>query len=157
MEDLEQQINQILYQVIDELAKKYLIKLVEFIEKYVYEPNKPKKYERTNQFLQSFVKLPQAKKVMKEIIQEIYFDSNKLTYKKQSSGLWQHGIDGNSYVARMAEILNDESLNKKYSQAKGALNIGINGYYWQEFLKYIDENIEKDIKVSFNRKGVMLK
>lgn len=157
MKELEKQINQIISEVINEIAENYLKKLTEYIEKYVYQPKEPKQYKRTYEFLNSFQKLPQAKKVMREIIQEIYFDSNKLTYKEQSSGLWQHGIEGSNYVARMAEILNKESLNKKYSQVEGALNIGTNGYYWEEFSKYIDENIVKDIKTSFSKRGVMLK
>lgn len=157
MEKLEKQISQIISQVIDEITEKYLNKLVEYIEKYVYQPEESKQYKRTYEFLNSFQKLPQVKKVMREIIQEIYFDSNKLTYKKQSSGLWQHGIESSNYVVRMAEILNSESLNKKYSQVGGALNIGTNGYYWEEFSKYIDENIVNDIKTSFSKRGVMLK
>lgn len=157
MDELEKEINQIISEVIDEIAENYLKKLTEYIEKYVYEPKEPKQYKRTYEFLNSFEKLPQAKKVMREIIQEIYFDSKKLTYEKQASGLWQHGVEGSNYIKRMAEILNNETLNKKYSQVEGALNIGTNGYYWEEFSKYIDDNVVKDIKTSFNKRGVMLK
>lgn len=157
MENIEKQINQIISQVIEEIAEQYLKKLIEYIEKYVYQPNEPRKYKRTNQFLYSFDKLPKAKKAMNEIIQEIYFDSSKLIYKKQESGIWQHGIEGNNYTSRMAEILNSEQLNKQYSQIEGALNIGLKGLYWDEFLKYIDKNLVKDIQTSFNKKGVMLK
>lgn len=157
MEDIEKQINKIISQVIEEIAEQYLKKLIEYIEKYVYEPKEPKQYKRTYEFLNSFQKLPQAKKVMREIIQEIYFDSKKLTYKKQDSELWQHGVEGSNYTKRMAEILNNETLNKKYSQVEGALNIGTNGYYWEEFSKYIDDNIVKDIKTGVIRRGVMLK
>lgn len=157
MEDIEKQINQIISQVIEEIAEQYLKKLLEYIEQYVYQPNEPRKYKRTNQFLYSFDKLPKAKKAMNEIIQEIYFDSSKLIYKKQESGIWQHGIEGNNYTSRMAEILNSEQLNKQYSQIEGALNIGLKGLYWDEFLKYIDRNLVKDIQTSFNKRGVMLK
>ncbi len=157
MNEIENKINQIISEVINEIAEIYLKKLSEYIEKYVYEPKEPKQYKRTYEFLNSFQKLPQAKKVMKEFIQEVYFDSNKLTYNQQPSGLWQHGIEGNNYSKKMAEILNNETLNKKYSQVEGALNIGINGYYWNEFLKYIDENIIRDIKNVFIKRGVMLK
>lgn len=157
MDKLGKQINQIISQVIEEIAEQYLKKLIEYIEKYVYQSNEPKKYKRTNQFLNSFEKLPQAKKVMSEIIQEIYFNSNKLVYKKQESSIWQHGIDGNNYTTQMAEILNNQMLNKKYSQLGGALNIGIKGLYWEEFLKYIDTNLVKDIQANFNKRGVLLK
>lgn len=157
MDELENQVNQIISAVINELAENYLKKLCEYIEKYVYNPKEPKQYKRTYEFLNSFQKLPQAKKVMKEFIQEIYFDSNKLTYKEQPSGLWQYGVAGSNYTTRMAEILNNETLNKQYSQVKGALNIGTNGYYWEEFLKYIDDNITRDIKTGFIKRGVMLK
>lgn len=157
MEELEKQINSIIAQVIDDIADQYLKKLAEYIEKYVYEPREPKQYKRTNQFLESFQKLPKVKQTMREIIQEIYFDSRNLVYKKQESGLWQHGIEESNYSSRMAEILNSESLNKKFSQVEGALNIGENGYYWEEFSKYIDENIAKDIKTEFSKRGVMLK
>jgi len=157
MDEIEKEMNKIIADVIDEIAEKYLKKLTEYIEKYVYQPKEPKQYKRTYEFLNSFQKLPQAKKVTKSFIQEIYFDSEKLEYKKQPSGFWQHGIEGSNYTKRMAEILNSETLNKKYSQVEGALNIGTNGYYWEEFLKYIDENIVKDIKIGFIRRGVMLK
>ncbi len=157
MEKIEKQINQIMSQVINEIAENYLRTLIDYIEKYVYEPKQPKKYERTNQFLNSFEKLPQAKMVMNEIIQEIYFNSSKLVYKEQENGIWQHGTEESNYTTKMAEILNSETLNKQYSQLGGALNIGLKGLYWEEFLKYIDENLIKDIKTSFNKRGVMLK
>ena len=157
MEKIENQINKIIVEVTNEIAENYLKKLTEYIEKYVYEPKEPKQYKRTYEFLASFQKLPQAKKVMSEIIQEIYFDNKKLTYKEQASGLWQHGVEGSNYTSKMAEILNNEALNKQYSQVKGALNIGINGYYWEEFSKYIDENVVRDIKTGFIKRGVMLK
>lgn len=157
MEELEKQINQILFEVINEIADSYLKILIDYIEKYVYQPNEPRKYERTNEFLNSFEKLPQAKKVIKEIVQEIYFDKTKLNYKQQSSGIWQHGTKNSNYTSQMAEILNSQTLNKKYSQLGGALNIGTNGLYWDEFLKYIDENLVKDIQIIFSKKGVMLK
>ncbi len=157
MEEVEKQINQILVRVINEIADSYLKILIGYIEKYVYEPKQPKQYKRTNQFLNSFEKLPQAKQALNEIIQEIYFNSNKLVYEVQESGIWQHGIEGNSYTNKMAEILNSQTLNKKYSQLSGALNIGTNGLYWNEFLKYIDENLVKDIQTAFSKKGVMLK
>ena len=83
MIDIEKQINQIISQVIDDIAEEYLNKLAEYIQRYVYEPNEPTQYKRTYQFLNSFVKLPKAKKVMGEIIQEIYFESDKLSYEKQ--------------------------------------------------------------------------
>lgn len=157
MEELENQINQILSKVVNEIAESYLKILIDYIEKYVYEPKQPKQYKRTNQFLDSFEKLPQAKQVLNEIIQEIYFNSGKLVYEVQESGIWQHGIEGNNYTNNMAEILNSKTLNEKYSQLGGALNIGTNGLYWDEFLKYIDENLIKDIQTVFSKKGVMLK
>lgn len=157
MEDIEKQINKIICEVIDEIAEQYLKKLIEYIEKYVYEPKEPKQYKRTNQFLYSFEKLSKAKKAMNEIIQEIYFNSKNLVYKKQENDIWQHGVEGSNYTSKMAEILNSEILNKQYSQIEGALNIGRKGLYWDEFLKYIDNNLIKDIQTSFSKKGVMLK
>ena len=157
MIDIEKQINQIISQVIDDIAEEYLNKLAEYIQRYVYEPNEPTQYKRTYQFLNSFVKLPKAKKVMGEIIQEIYFESDKLSYEKQSSGIWQHGTEENNYANRMAEILNSKEMNSRYSQLGGALNIGLNGLYWEEFLKDIDKNLVNDIKTAFSKKGVMLK
>lgn len=157
MENIEKQINLITAEVINEIAESYLKILIDYIEKYVYQPNEPMKYERTNQFLNSFEKLPQAKKVMREIVQEIYFDKAKLNYKQQSSGIWQHGTKNSNYTSQMAEILNSQTLNMKYSQLGGGLNIGTKGFYWDEFLKYIDENLVKDIQTAFRKKGVMLK
>ena len=156
MEEIEKEMNQVITKVIEKIAEQYLEKLIDYIDKYVYEPKKPKKYKRTYEFMDSFQKLPQAKIKMSEIIQEIYFDSSKLTYKQQSSGLWQHGVEGENYTKRMAEILNDSELNKQYSQVEGGLNIGKNGYYWEEFLKYIKENIVKDVQAEFKRNGVIL-
>ncbi len=157
MEKLEKKINQIITEVIEEVAEQYLKILIEHIEKYVYEPKEPRQYKRTNQFLYSFEKLSKAKNTMNEIIQEIYFNSSNLIYKKQDSDIWQHGVEGSNYTNKMAEILNSETLNKQYSQIKGALNVGNKGLYWDEFLKYIDNNLIKDIKMSFSKKGVMLK
>ena len=157
MVNIEKQIKQIISQVIEEIAEKYLNQLVEYIERYVYEPNVPTKYERTYQFLNSFTKLPKAKKIMGEILQEIYFESDKLSYRKQSSGIWQHGTEEYNYTNRMAEILNSKEMNSRYSQLGGALNIGISGLYWEEFLKYIDKNLINDLKNAFAKKGVMLK
>ena len=157
MEDIEKQINQIISEIIEEITEQYLKKLIQYIDKYVYQPNEPKQYKRTNQFLNSFVKLPQAKKVMSEIIQEIYFDSSSLVYREQESGIWQHGVEGSNYTTKMAEILNSKILNEQYSQLGGGLNIGLKGLYWEEFLKDIDENLIRDIQTSFSKKGMMLK
>lgn len=157
MKDIEKEINKIISEVINEIAEQYLKILIEYIEKYVYEPKEPKQYKRTNQFLYSFERLSKAKKAMNEIIQEIYFNSSNLVYKKQDSDIWQHGVEGNNYTSKMAEILNSENLNKQYSQIEGALNIGSKGLYWDEFLKYIDNNLIGDIQMSFSKKGVMLK
>lgn len=157
MLNIEKQINQIINQVIEEIAEKYLNQLIEYIEKYVYEPNEPTKYERTHQFLNSFTKFPKAKKIMGGILQEIYFESANLSYRKQSSGIWQHGREEHNYTKKMAEILNSKEMNSRYSQLGGALNIGISGLYWEEFLKYIDKNLTNDLKNAFAKKGVMLK
>lgn len=144
MEVWEKAINQILDKVFEDLSKYYLDKLVEFIDNLVYKPNPGSTYSRTNQFLNSFEKKNESN--MKEIIQKIYFNSDNLTHEYQSdTGWWQHGVEGLSYTDMMAQILNDKSLNQRYSQGGGATHVNYNSeMYWDEFLKYINDNFKKD-------------
>lgn len=157
MEDLEKQINMIISKVIDSVTDKYLKQLRLYIEKYVYQPNEPSRYERTGEFLDSFERLPNAKKLMGDFIQEIYFNPELLSYKKQNSGFWQHGINSFDFRDKMANILNSSEQNKTYSQTEwGALNVGLNGYYWEEFKKYTESHLINDIKSEFKKHGLAI-
>lgn len=69
-----------LKQVIDSISERILNVLLDYIRKDVYDNNEPTTYERTWQFLNSWINQVEASANTGEVIAEIFSDSSRMDY-----------------------------------------------------------------------------
>jgi hypothetical protein len=132
--------------IVENVSAKALDLLMEIIDKEIYGPKLPKKYERTYEFRDKAWVLSKIQKTVSGCFKELSFDGNKLRYNAEKS---QHGSpNGEDRRNMMANILAFEDLNEKYadwpsdgSRRVGALNVREDYNYWQEFEYFLYQNI----------------
>lgn len=132
-EDIEYKLNK----VVDKMSERALSLLKEIIEEEIYKPKVPiaskpgiQVYERTYDFLNSAWFITEVKKTMMDFTSTLYFDGSKMTYNPSK---WQHGNEDVDRREDMADILSNFQKNEENSDFGGALNVGTEYDYWQEF------------------------
>lgn len=82
-----------LKQVIDSISERILNVLLDYIRKDIYDNDEPTKYERTWQFLNSWINNVEASGATGEIVSEIFSDPSRMDYipEKGIHGSKQYG------------------------------------------------------------------
>ncbi len=129
-ESLEKQLKSCINNALETTAKRLTNKLMDYIDIDYYKQFDPVKYNRTDQFKDS----PKFE-MLSETIVLIMVDTDSMNYKKVTGDyvatLAAKGFHGNEYIFRA-------------------------GYYWEDFIKYCEQNVVNLFKQALEEQGISI-
>ncbi len=126
--DLDKYIKKCMAIAMKNTAIKLKDKLIEFIDADFYLLYKPKVYQRTEQFKNS----PEID-IVSDLIADIFVNTKSMDYKDATG----------DYVAQLA--------TKGYH---GSTAIFREGYFWQDFIEYVEKNTLQIYKSELQKQGL---
>lgn len=141
-QELINALNPVIDQVMREMADEILDILYDYIDSEVYDKHKPHLYDRTEEFLNSWVSSVERKGRMKEVIATIYNSPKKMRLDTEN---YIHGSptshDFRQYLAQSIE----EGLGGHYwfpvKRADGSINpAAVKRPFFSETINYLKKN-----------------
>lgn len=129
--NLISELNKRLYTAVENVSKQMVEQLRQFLIDDYYNLYDPKKYDRTNQLMDS-----PTYEMLASNMAKIFIDVDSMSYKSAS------GLD----VANLASL-----------GFHGNTNIFREGYFWEDFINWCDNNVPTLLKTELRNQGLAVK
>lgn len=145
--ELKQDLENLLSNVLDYVISELLSMLQYSINLNVYQPNQPKVYQRTYDFLRAWIINGSGN--IKDLQRSIEYDWQSMRFG--SMGIEDYVYHGHSQNGTMVD--DRQVLADWINEGAAGLNAGVTDNFWDMFLSDAEQYIDKFIKDGFAKYG----